>query len=343
MDTSVLLTVIVAGLTTGGLTCFAVQGGLLTSLLSQMQKAQSEIDPNKKIGQKPVIYFLLTKLVVYTILGAILGAFGSLFEISSTTESIIQLIGGIYMIGVACQLLNLHPVFRYFIFQPPFFIQRYVRKVTKGNDQLASPILLGAMTVFIPCGVTLAMEALAISSGSALTGALIMFLFTLSTSWVFFGVSFATQLLNRQGQQIANKITSALLIVLGLYTVNSSLYLLGIPFAQDIFAKQQPVLSATTDRKIPADFDTLQRVYVKVEPNGYQPDTLKLKKNVPTEITLETNNVYTCALAFTIPSMNIKKVLEPNGIQKITFTPTKSGKLPYSCTMGMYRGEFIVE
>jgi plastocyanin domain-containing protein len=40
--------------------------------------------------------------------------------------------------------------------------------------------------------------------------------------------------------------------------------------------------------------------------------------------------------------MNIKKLLPINGKEVITFTPTKTGILPFSCAMGMYTGQFEV-
>jgi hypothetical protein len=40
-----LISVIVAGVTTGGLTCFAVQGGLLTSAIANARKVREEKNP----------------------------------------------------------------------------------------------------------------------------------------------------------------------------------------------------------------------------------------------------------------------------------------------------------
>ena len=53
-------------------------------------------------------------------------------------------------------------------------------------------IFLGALTVFIPCGVTQAMMAAALGTGSLAMGAALMFAFTLGTSPVFFVVAYLT-------------------------------------------------------------------------------------------------------------------------------------------------------
>ncbi|MDO8489635.1 MAG: sulfite exporter TauE/SafE family protein, partial [Candidatus Omnitrophota bacterium] len=104
--------------------------------------------------------FLVSKYIAYVILGFILGAFGGAINIGGDVQTFMQLIAGVYMVAVALNLLNIHPIFRYVIIQPPRFLTRMVRNQSKSKDIFA-PALLGAMTIFIPCGTTLAMEALA--------------------------------------------------------------------------------------------------------------------------------------------------------------------------------------
>ena len=75
---------------------------------------------------------------------------------------------------------------------------------------------------------------------------------------------------------------------------------------------------------------------------GYTSDIDTLKLGVPVKITLISNNVVSCAKAFTIPEYNIFKILPSNGSDTIEFTPTKVGLLTYTCSMGMYSGSFNV-
>ncbi|MDQ3239750.1 MAG: sulfite exporter TauE/SafE family protein [bacterium] len=349
MDQFNVITIIIAGITTGGLTCFAVQGGLLTSIIAQSKKLD-ESSNKKKNDILPVFAFILSKITIYTLFGLLLGVFGSFFSISLKVQAWIQIIVGIYMVGVALQLLNVHPFFRYFLIQPPKSLQRLVRKVAKGNDQLTSPALLGVMTLFIPCGTTLAMEALAISTGSPFLGALTMLLFTLSSSWVFFAYGYAASKFNQVMQQYFYKLTATILIILGLMSLNGGLNLLGSPYSFDslasIFKPSNTVLQASRPKDgkkvILADFDNVQKVNIDVNSSGYTSDTIKLKRGVPVEITLNTKNSYSCANAFTIPNLNIQQILPATGSQTITFTPQKTGQLAYSCSMGMYRGNFEV-
>lgn len=344
-----IISIIIAGITTGGLSCFAVQGGLLTSAIAQSKQEQSEgTNPSPFL---PVLAFISSKVVVYTLFGALLGLFGSFFSISPILQGWIQVVVAIYMLGVALQLLKIHPIFRYFIIQPPASLQRLVRKVAKGNDQLTTPALLGFMTLVIPCGTTLAMEALAISTGNPFLGAAVMFIYTVSSSWVFFAAGYTASKLSESVQGLFYKITSAILIILAVVSFNGALNLLGAPYSLNdvasVFKPQSDVLgsgtnSASDSKKIPADFDNVQRVTIDVRSGGYKADTIQLKKGIPVVLTLKTQNSYSCANAFTIPSMDIQKMLPPTGEETITFVPEKSGQLPYTCSMGMYRGNFIV-
>src|SRR5688572_22173688 len=98
-----ILIAFITGLTTGGLSCLAVQGGLLASSLAH-QLEQDYLDPS--VGQKPrskkhapaqvkrsstalpIFLFLLAKLIAYTLLGALLGWLGSFFTISPTFRAL---------------------------------------------------------------------------------------------------------------------------------------------------------------------------------------------------------------------------------------------------------------
>jgi plastocyanin domain-containing protein len=86
----------------------------------------------------------------------------------------------------------------------------------------------------------------------------------------------------------------------------------------------------------------VQNVTINVTSRGYKSDINTLKLGTPVKLTLIANNVTTCAKAFSIPDYNIFKVLPQNGTETIEFTPTKTGLLTYTCSMGMYTGTFNV-
>jgi sulfite exporter TauE/SafE len=163
---NILVATFLTGLTTGGLSCFAVQGGLLSGSIARQAEPARQIKAGKKKAvaqQQPVsskamalsvVLFLAAKLVVYTLLGFGLGWLGSVFYLSPTLKGAIQIAIGIFLLGNGLRMFNVHPIFRYFTFEPPSSITRYIRKISKGNDRLATPLFLGALTILIPCGIT---------------------------------------------------------------------------------------------------------------------------------------------------------------------------------------------
>ena len=312
----------------GGLTCLAVQGGLLASVIAA-KESEGEKVTSKKSTVIPTLAFLVAKLIAYTSLGFLLGAFGGAIGISELMQIVMQLIAGLYMIVVALNLLNVHPIFRYAVIQPPKFLTRRVRNQSKSKD-LFAPALLGAMTVFIPCGTTLAMEALAISSANALMGAAIMATFILGTSPLFFGVGWITSMLGEKFRTRFLKIAAVAVIYLGLTSINGALV------AGGFYSNFN--LQSRTDEKMYSEVPVSQAVTINVFSNGYSPNYVRVKKDLPVTVKLVGKDAYSCASAFRIPSLGISKNLLPNETYSFTFTPKEIGEISFTCSMGMYSG-----
>lgn len=323
---------LITGLTTGGLSCFAVQGGLLTSVLSEQEKKKT-----KYTKEKTIIVFLIAKIVAYTILGALLGVLGSSLSISSKAQGILQILIGLYMIITAARLLDLHPIFKYFVIQPPKVAFRLLRKSTQEKSFL-SPIILGALTILIPCGVTQAMMLLAVGSASAFWGAGIMFFFTLGSLPIFLLIGLtASKLLKHK---IFAILASIFILLIGISSINSGQVLRGSTHTLQNY--WSVLISSESNNKRANIQNGFQEVNILVTNNGYKSDINTLKVGIPVRLHLITKNVRSCSLAFTIPDLNLSKILPSTGTEVVEFTPNKLGRLVYSCSMGMYSGAFNV-
>ncbi len=235
---SQLVVAFITGITTGGLSCLAVQGGLLASSLAHQieqdyveqsahHKGKASVRSNSAF---PILLFLISKLVAYTLLGALLGWLGSYLTLSPMTRAMLMMAIGIFMIGNALRMFNVHPIFRYFSIEPPKFITRYIRRTAKGTDTF-TPLFLGALTVFIPCGITQAMMATALGTGSAAMGAALMFAFVLGTSPVFFIIAYLTTELGARLEKFFMRFVAVVVLILGFTTLNSGLNVLGSPLS----------------------------------------------------------------------------------------------------------------
>lgn len=325
--------IFITGLTTGGLTCLAVQGGLLMTALSQNQATDQK--PTLADASVPVGVFLTAKLVAYAILGFLLGGLGNAFRITPTVQGIMQVAAGLFMIITAFSLLDVHPIFRYFQIKPPKFITKRIRAQAKSGDIFA-PAILGAMTVFIPCGTTQAMMILAISSASAFNGALIMTAFILGTTPIFFILGFgATQIRGRM-QTVFAVVTSTLVLLLGLLSFDAGLILLDSPIAPSrvVLALANPEPPATRAELV----NGRQEFYLTADYYGYTPNVLLAEAGKPIRLNMVTQNARGCELAFTIPSLGISLMLPTTGTTPIDIPAPQSGEIRFMCSMGMYTG-----
>lgn len=324
---------LITGLTTGGISCFAVQGGLLASSLAQQKSSN-----HKTL----LISFLASKVVAYTILGAFLGLLGSAFVVSPKLQGFMQILAGIIMLITVAQLLDIHPIFRRFVVQPPKAFFRIARDKSKENN-LFTPAVLGFLTVLIPCGITQSMMLLSVVSGNAFWGALILGTFILGTSPVFYALGLASnEILKRPSLKY---FAATAIFVLAIMSINTGQVLRGsVHTVQNYWLAAIGDLSKNevTAKIAGTNTSGKQEVEIKVLNSGYQSNVTTLKAGTPVSIRLVTNNTQGCTRAFTIPEYNISKVLPITGSETVEFTPTKAGRLVITCSMGMYTGYFNV-
>jgi sulfite exporter TauE/SafE len=375
-----LLIAFITGLTTGGLSCLAVQGGLLaSSLATQIEKeTQNAGIQGKKLGKQlpprpklalPIFVFLAAKLLAYTLLGFLLGLAGQAFQLSPITRAALQIAIGVFMLGSALRMLNVHPIFRYFVFEPPAFIRRHLRKTARGADDssLYTHAFLGFMTVLIPCGIAQAMMAVALGTANPLQGAALMFAFTLGTSPVFFAVAYFATQLGAKLEKHFMRFVAIVVLILAIVTIDSGITLAGSPISLSHFIgrltappAQTSVLPAGTE--VTAESNTApftndqavnpqapeagneNTIIINVENSGYSPNEVHAKAGVPIQLRLITDNVRSCSRAFIIPSLGVQQILEATGEANIEIPAQESGtQIPFSCSMGMYSGTIIFD
>ena len=368
MDNTIWVALI-TGLTAGGLSCMAVQGGLVTGSLarqleSELQASSTNHLPHSKKGvpaphhhlAQPILLFLAAKLAAYTLLGGLLGLVGSVFSLTPQVRGALQIVIGIFMVGNALRMFKVHPIFRYFSFEPPQFVTRYIRRTSKKQTSTLTPLLLGVLTVLIPCGVAQSMMAVAVSSGNSFTGALIMFAFTLGASPVFFILTYLATRLGALTEKYFVRIVAADLLMLGFLAFDTGLSLLGSPFSvtQAVQAMIQPASPAAPtvsavdpftlgDNMSAEQFSasgTLSNVLtLQIKNEGYLPRRLVAPAGKPITLHLVSSDTQTCARAFVIPTLNLSATLPETGTQTLSLPAQPAGSdLRFACSMGMYTG-----
>ena len=350
---SQLVVAFITGITTGGLSCLAVQGGLLASSLAHQieqdyvehsahHKGKASVRSNSAF---PILLFLISKLVAYTLLGALLGWLGSYLTLSPMTRAMLMMAIGIFMIGNALRMFNVHPIFRYFSIEPPKFITRYIRRTAKGTDTF-TPLFLGALTVFIPCGITQAMMATALGTGSAAMGAALMFAFVLGTSPVFFIIAYLTTELGARLEKFFMRFVAVVVLILGFTTLNSGLNVLGSPLSFQNLTRNLIPSESVSDpaAESPQTSATAGEIFLNVNNDGYFPRSLSAPADTAVTLNLVTNQTYSCARDFVIPSLNVYELLPDTGTMQVSIPAQPKGTtMFFTCSMGMYTGQIVFQ
>lgn len=330
------LLIFLTGLTSGGVTCAAMQGGLLASIIANQKKNQTKqgFGPDDYL---PVTAFLITKLISHVILGFLLGYLGSQVELSLNARLFFQGFAAMFMLATALNLLNVHPLLRYLTLQPPKFVYRIFKNT---QFHIFGPAIFGFLTVLIPCGVTQAMEVLAITSASPIQGALIMGSFVLGTMPLFMLIGVATARLSETSKDSFMKLAATLLIFMTLYSLNGILTAIDSPYSVERIYK---VISTPIgpSNAIPI-IDGVQKVEINITNSGYSPRNFAVKSEIPVELKVTAGEVYSCATSFTFKAFGINAYVSPNTNQVFNFVPNKKGLYTFSCSMGMYSGTMEV-
>lgn len=304
--------------------CVSMCGGIN---LSQCINYNDTIDKGTLSTIKPAFLYNLGRVISYTIFGAIVGGIGSIISFTGWMQSLIQLIASIFMIIMGLNMLNIFPWLRKL---NPRMPKIFAKKFKSKNNN--SPFFIGLLNGFMPCGPLQAMQIYAISTGSVTKGAISMFLFSLGTVPLMFGLGTLSSYMSKKFSNKIMKFGAILVIVLGFSMFNNALALSGINFSQ----------GSENDSGVRAEIqDNIQVVTTKLKGGTYEPIIVEVGKPVKWNIQVSNGSLNGCNNKIIIREYEIEKSLEM-GDNIIEFTPTEAGTYTYSCWMGMLRSKIYV-
>ena len=208
----------IIGLIASVSSCLAVVGGLILSLSAKVAQ-----DESTSTSKKQFVLFHGGRLVGFAVFGGLLGLLGKAVGVTFTFSAILGLVASVVMIMLG---LNLLGVIKKNNLTLPTGIFAYFRKVEHAT---LTPILIGVGTFFLPCGFTQAMQVAALSSGSFISGLLIMLSFALGTFPVLALLSFGSVSFAHSKQApLFFKSAGVIVVGLGLFALLAGLAGLGI-------------------------------------------------------------------------------------------------------------------
>jgi plastocyanin domain-containing protein len=83
-------------------------------------------------------------------------------------------------------------------------------------------------------------------------------------------------------------------------------------------------------------------VRIPVTKNGYEPWRVDARAGVPLTLVVTRTTDETCATELVLPEYGIDRKLPLGEPVTLTFTPTRTGTLRYSCAMKMFQGQIDV-
>lgn len=320
------LMLFVIGLMTS-LHCVSMCGGINLS-----QCIVTTIEPVEKVSfiskYRSSILYNTGRVVSYTVIGGLVGAIGSVFNLSLKASGMITIIAGLFMVLMGINMLSIFPTLRKWIPQLP----KFSFMNTRGNQQSNRPFYVGILNGLMPCGPLQTMQIFALGTGSALSGALSMFAFSLGTVPLMFVFGAVSSSLSKKFTDKMLKASAVLVIVLGIIMFGRGLSLGGsaLSFASSSGYVVSEMVAGT------------QTIRTTLESGAYP--AIVVQKGVPVRWIMDADklDINGCNNRINIPFADIRNYRFSPGENVIEFTPDESGTFGYSCWMGMISGQIKV-
>ncbi len=296
-----------------GLHCIGMCGGFMMSYVNQAKKAgMSSLEMHGK--------YAISKVLSYTAFGALFGALGSLIYFSNGLKSGASLAGGAILLFLGAKGLGLFRNFDKF-------------SLPLDTSRFSGPIGIGLMKgLMISCGPLQALYLLAAGLGSPLEGAKMLAVFGISTLPIFLFYGSVLSSMAWFKSRWADIVTSCIVVIFGVMMLSRGMALGG--YSINIFDRSEEGIH---QNDVFTDND--QSLYMEVGKRGFSRKHIYFQAEKPICWEVYVSKITNCNKTIEIPEFNISKDLEL-GYNYIEFEPQEQTQIPFTCWMGMMKGEF---
>ena len=301
--------------------CIAMCGGINLTQSTMAAKGGASITGTN-------VAYNVGRVVSYTAVGGIVGGIGSVFSFSGKLRGVIAVTVGVVMIVMALSMLG--------VFRPlrklPLHLPRGLYGKLAGSSSGKSSFVIGLLNGFMPCGPLQSMQIYALSTGSVTKGALSMLLFSLGTVPLMLGFGVISGRINKRKAGYMLTVSALLIFLMGVHMTGNGLVLSGVSIAST--SQSEPAIMAE-------HIGDMQYVTTEVDYGSYEPFTVR--KGIPVEwtIVVPEGKLNGCNGEMVVPALDLSIKLQ-EGTTVVTFIPTETGTIPYSCWMGMIKSSILV-
>ncbi|RUM65886.1 MAG: sulfite exporter TauE/SafE family protein [Sulfurospirillum sp.] len=197
--------------------CVGMCGGIVLAYTS------TKVDDRWGKAKQAIAHlsYSLGRILTYTMLGAIFGYIGGVATFNNIANGTLWIVAGIFMILAGLSLIG-KVKFLTLIehsFSKSKWYQESFRKLLHSRS-LSSFFILGMLNGLLPCGFVYFFAITAASTGSAFWGAVVMFIFGISTIPALFSLGFFVGLFKQTSlRNTMIKLAAILVIAYGIFTI----------------------------------------------------------------------------------------------------------------------------
>ena len=330
---------LLVGLTAGFSTCMALIGGLVLSVASKYAENHPTETPSQKF--RPHLIFNIGRVVSFVVLGAVIGAIGSAFSLKGSMLGFLTIIVGVVMLVLGLQLTEAFPRITKGLTLPSGLAKKLGIK-QRGEREYSNKnaFLLGAVTFFLPCGFTQAMQLLAVSTGSPVQGALIMGAFAIGTAPGLLSLGGLTSVVKGVFAQRFFRIVGVIVVAMAIINLSNGYTLMGLNRFFDTIklpAKSQAV--SKQDSAGSVILNTTFRLNEDITPSTF---TAKVGQKTTLLVDVQEDGQGCMSTIMIIGLDDTPQYLKKGKKIELTFTASEPGKYTIACAMGIPRGTITV-
>jgi len=217
MDTIDILSIVTIAFLGSVGHCIGMCGGIVIAYSS------TKIDGTEPRFTQAIAHLIysLGRITTYTTMGAVFGAIGGVVSFSGTAIAALTIIAGIFMVLAGLSIVGRLKFLTLLehSFSRSGWYQQVFRSVLRSKS-LNSFYVLGLLNGLLPCGLVYFFAVTAASTGSPLWGAVVMFIFGLSTVPSLFALGFFAGIFKQGNLRKAMMNLAAIVVIAyGFYTV----------------------------------------------------------------------------------------------------------------------------
>jgi sulfite exporter TauE/SafE/copper chaperone CopZ/plastocyanin domain-containing protein len=325
--------------------CVAMCGGI--NLSQCIPSAAVPEEGRRRELLFPSALYNAGRVISYTAVGIIVGALGQVLTLSGRFQGVVQIAAGGFMVIMGLNMLgffqgSLGTTLRRLNLRMPGI---FARKIDREKSSGRRPLLIGLLNGLMPCGPLQAMQLYALSTGCPLAGGISMFLFSMGTVPLMFGIGALGSVLSKKFTRRVMKIGAILVTVMGMTLFTYGFSLSGFSFgfidraAVNLFSSAAAESGAEVFT--PVIENGIQLVNSTLSGGRYPAITVRQGIPVKWTINAPQGSINGCNNRMIIREYKIEYRFRP-GENVIEFTPDRTGRFAYSCWMGMIRSSITV-